>query len=73
MRRLRTRSCEVWPGSVREQPLCSVALGTAAALGVVSGLSLFAGLLVDACKCAQGTRTLVLLRRGRHHLAPLRH
>ena len=36
--------------------------GTAAALGVVSGLSLLAALLVDACKCAQGTRTLVLLR-----------
>ena len=34
------------------------------ALGVVSGLSLLAALLVDACKCAQGTRTLVLLRRG---------
>ena len=38
--------------------------GTAAALGVVSALSLIAGLRVDACKCAQGTRTLVLLRPG---------
>ena len=36
--------------------------GTAAALGVVSGLSLLAALHVDACRCAQGTSTLVLLR-----------
>ena len=62
MRRLRTTSVKSGLAACECSLLAALLSGTAAALGVVSGLSLFAGLRVDACKCAQGTRTLVLLR-----------
>ena len=61
MRRLRT-TVKSGLGSVREQLLAPLLCAPLRALGVVSGLSLLAALRVDACRCAEGTRTLVLLR-----------
>ena len=72
MRRLRTTSVKSGLAACECSLFAALLCGTAAALGVVSGLSLLATLPVDACECARAPEYARLTRLC-GELAPHRH
>ena len=57
--RTAARGCEAGLAECESSLFAALLCGTAAALGVVSGLSPVAALRVDVCECARAPETLV--------------